>query len=178
MKNLIKYCLLFTSVILLSGFLKVKEITEEQKTYQKVLEVEGTQLDLYNKSLEWATAKFSGKHQLSIPTLYDEGVIYETGIQISDKDQFKIVSNAYSSILAFPVIQIKYQVKIESKDNRVRVTFSDYQNWWEVDATIREWNDKITPKKYKKIVKEFDIILEQFEKALIKKSKVKDDSDW
>ena len=177
MSYLYKYIFLGFSAFLFTGFFKVKEITEEEKTYQKVIEVDGTQLELYNKSLEWANAKFTGNHQLSTPSLYDEGVILKTGIQIDDKEQFKIVSNAYSSILAFPVLKVKYQVKIEAKENMVRITFSDYQDWWEVDKTMRTWDDTISPKQYKKIVKEFDEILAEFEAKLKKKSK-SDDSDW
>ena len=53
MRYLSKYLLLFTATFLFTGFFKAKEITEEEKIYQKVIEVEGSQLELYNKSLEW-----------------------------------------------------------------------------------------------------------------------------
>lgn len=150
-------------------------LTEEQKIYQKVVEIDGKIDDLYVKSLEWATSKFTGNHQLVFQTsLLDKGRMYETGVLTKDKEGSYILANGYLKIVSFPVLQIKYQAKLQSKENKIRITFSNFQYWFDAGTNMRSWED-IQPQMLKKITPEFDKLIEDLKKN-IKSNSI--DNNW
>jgi|19_taG_2_1085344.scaffolds.fasta_scaffold52062_2 hypothetical protein len=150
-------------------------LTEEQKIYQKVVETDGKMDDLYVKSLEWATSKLTGNHQLVFQTsLLDKGRMYETGVLIKDKEGSYILANGYLEIVTLPILKIKYQIKLQSKENKIRITFSNFQYWFDAGINMRSWED-IQPQMLNKITPEFDKLIEDLEKNI---KSVSVDNNW
>ena len=49
-------------------------LTEQEKTYQKIIEFDLSKDELFTRSLDWATSNFTGSHQLVFQTtLLDKG---------------------------------------------------------------------------------------------------------
>ena len=141
-----KQALLIIAALIMSFFINgcaaTVPLTEEEKSYQKVIEFDSSKDELFIKSLDWSTSKFTGSHQLVFKTsLLDEGVILETGVQHNDKETGVIMSNGYVEIVTFPVLQIKYSCRIDCKENKVRMTFSNFQYWFDGGVNIRSWMD-------------------------------------
>ena len=170
--------LIITAVMLayfINGCAATVPLTEEEKSYQKVIEFDSSKDELFIKSLDWSTSKFTGSHQLVFKTtLLDPGVLLETGVQYSDKETGVIMSNAYVKIVTFPVLQIKYSCRIDCKENRVRFTFSNFQYWFDISVNIRNWAD-IQKGQLTKLHPELDKLIEDYETKINSQTL---DSDW
>ncbi len=153
----------FTIIAIIVGCAGTIPLTDEDKSYQTVIELEGEKDGLYIKSLDWATSKFTGSHEVATKrNLLDEGSILETGIKQSDKESGLIISNGFISILSFPVLQIKYMCRIDLKDNKARITFSNYQYFFDGGPNIRQWMDVNQKSMVDKLKPELEKIVQDY----------------
>tara|TARA_R110002020_G_scaffold114330_2_gene262925 strand:- start:212 stop:730 length:519 start_codon:yes stop_codon:yes gene_type:complete len=153
----------------------VEPLTEEQKEYQQILEITGTQAELYASSKEWILTNLTGSHQVAMTRgLLDEGVLYDTGLLNSNDESFTLIANGYVEIVSFPVLNIKYNCKIQVKENRVRITYYDFNYFFDAGVDIRTWAE-LQPQMLNKLHPELDALNEDLKTKL---SKNLNDSEW
>ena len=153
----------------------VKPLTEEQKEYQQILEITGTQAELYASSKEWVLSKLSGNHQVATKTnLLDEGVLYETGLLDSNDESFTLIANGYLKIMTFPILKVKYNCKIQVKENRVRITYYEFNYFLDTGTNVKIWTE-LQPQMLSKLHPELDALSEDLKTKL---GKISNDNDW
>ena len=141
-------------------------LTEQEKTYQKIIEFDLSKDELFTRSLDWATSNFTGSHQLVFQTtLLDKGETLQTGVQNKDKESGSIQSNGFVEIVSFPVLKLKYSCRIDCKDKRVRMTFNNFQYYFDAGVNMRSWAD-VNKGMVNKLIPELDKLISDYKSKI------------
>ena len=103
-------------------------LTEQEKTYQKIIEFDLSKDELFTRSLDWATSNFTGSHQLVFQTtLLDKGETLQTGVQNKDKESGSIQSNGFFCLaeLTIKVLKVENSVVHCPRTLRKRLSGED-----------------------------------------------------
>ena len=111
-------------LFLLTGCSRLKEVKENERTFQMIYEVPGlTKKQIHDKSAEWMAITF---------------VSSKAVIEINNPESGKIVGNGrtyFTNVVAN--IPCTYTISIDSKDGRFRITFDNYIAQWGIHQERR-----------------------------------------
>ncbi|MBN2159860.1 MAG: DUF4468 domain-containing protein [Spirochaetes bacterium] len=102
-------------IVALSGCGRLIKVPEQERVIRQVFEVSSTKSEIYDRALEWCAKKLA--------TVNDS-------IIVKDRGKGKIIGRGtgkYSEYFNFLVDrEFSYNITIETKDNRFRVTFDNF----------------------------------------------------
>lgn len=165
MSRLTAYFLLLFSMSILASCVTVPqpEVPEEERSLQKVHEIDLKKSVIFDKSLEWMAQTF---------------VDSKAVIELKDKESGKIIGkgrtsfNVESGLSSVP-IPCRFTLMLEAKDNKYRATYDNFIGMWGQSENIPQ------PLKQKAHVDAVKEKMLQLDKALYDYlTKAKSNSNW
>jgi len=163
----------FTLILLcafaLSGCGRLVKVPEQERMFRKVFDVQLSKNEIYDRALEWCAKKLS--------KVSDD-------IIVKNKEGGKIIAKGtgkYSEYFDFLVDrEFSYNITIEVKDNRYRVTFDNFTIYYD------ERQIKSGPAEYrfeieqmgKKLNKLMDDLRDYVSRGAVQKDKQKQEEEW
>ena len=145
------------SVTLIMGCAGTLTTAEKDFEYQQVYEVSGGKDTLFSKSLQWLAQTYTDSKEV---------------IEYEDKEAGKIIGRGATQVMYNPLgispimLNIRYSIKIDLKDNKARITFTNIYNPQSPAAPIFvDTRDRLIPK--------FEMLTEDYHKFL-----TSDDDNW
>ncbi len=136
-----KTSLLLVCAILVSGCGRLVKVPENERVFRRVIKVELSREEIYDRALEWCAKKLS--------RIKDDVVV-------KDRGEGRIIARGtgkYSEYFNFLVDrEFSYSVTIEAREGRYRVTFENFVVYYDErqlkssDAEFRFEIDKIRKK--------------------------------
>jgi hypothetical protein len=92
----------------------------EDRSMQKVHDIDLTKNEIYDKSLEWMAQTFSGSREV---------------IELKDKDSGKIIGKGITSFrgkigIGSTNVLCRFTLIVEAKDNKYRTTYNNFVGLW------------------------------------------------
>lgn len=113
-----KIMTILISIILIIGCAGSLSVIESEKKFQKTFEDFGlSKSEIYTKSLQWLAKTFTDSKEV---------------IEFQDEEVGKIIGRGMSSVIFNPTliapinINIQYTLTIDIKENKLRITFSNF----------------------------------------------------
>lgn len=133
-----KYISLSLSIIFIVSCAGTLTTAEKDFEYQKVYEVAGGKDTLFTKSLQWLAQTYTDSKEV---------------IEYEDKEAGKIIGRGATQVMYNPLaispimLNIRYSIKIDLKDNKARITFANIYNPQSPAAPIFvDTRDRLIPK--------------------------------
>ena len=112
MKKVILFILFSIIVISFIGCASLGEVPEEERTFQKIYDLEMSKNEIYDKSLYWMAETF---------------VDSKAVIEVRDKENGKIIGKGIMKYFILGVKKlVRYTMIIDIKEDKLRLTFKDY----------------------------------------------------
>tara|TARA_B100001250_G_scaffold412703_1_gene444620 strand:+ start:6749 stop:7288 length:540 start_codon:yes stop_codon:yes gene_type:complete len=179
MKNLrfydIQFYFLFISIIFISSCASnLVKISQGEITYSKAFHFKLSKDDLYKYSLNWVNSKFKGIQKLEFNNnLIGPNSTGETNLR-SNMLINTIISEGLYKIPGLLKIEIRYTCKIQCKENKAIITFSDFHYYVDNNMQRISWED-FNRKIKKKLISQFDNYFSDFSRSA---SYEKQKFDW
>jgi hypothetical protein len=92
----------------------------EERSMQKVHDIDLTKNEIYDKSLEWMAQTLSGSREV---------------IELKDKDNGKIIGKGITSFrgkigIGSTNVLCRFTLTVEAKDNKYRTTYNNFVGLW------------------------------------------------
>jgi hypothetical protein len=156
-------------IIALSGCGRLVKVPEQERMVRRVLEVQLPRNAIYDRALEWCAKKLAHVND---------------DIVVKDKENGKIIAKGtgkYSEYFDFLVDrEFSYNVTIEVKDNRYRVTFDNFTIYYDerqMKSSQAEYKFEIDQMS-KKLNKLMDDLRDYVSRGVMEKEKKKKDEEW
>ena len=120
MKKIMHYFACILSVIALSSCASMPVAPIEERSMQKVHDIDLTKNEIYDMSLEWMAQTFSDSRG---------------GIELKDKDNGKIVGIGITNFrgkvgMGSANVLCRFTLFVEAKDNTYRTTYNNFVGLW------------------------------------------------
>jgi hypothetical protein len=155
--------------VALFGCGRLVKVPEQERMVRKVFEVQLSKNAIYDRALEWCAKKLSNVND---------------DIVVKDKENGKIIAKGtgkYSEYFDFLVDrEFSYNVTIEVKDTRYRVTFDNFTIYYDerqMKSSQAEYKFEIDQMS-KKLNKLMDDLRDYVSRGAIQKEKQKKDEEW
>jgi hypothetical protein len=156
-------------IIALSGCGRLVKVPEQERIVRKVLEVQLPRDAIYDRALEWCAKKLANVND---------------DIVVKDKENGKIIAKGtgkYSEYFDFLVDrEFSYNITIEVKDNRYRVTFDNFTIYYDerqIKSSQAEYKFEIDQMS-KKMNKLMDDLRDYVSRGAVEKDTQKKDQEW
>ena len=161
--------LVILCMIVLSGCGRLVKVPEQERIVRKVFEVQLSKNVIYDRALEWCAKKLANVND---------------DIVVKDKENGKIIAKGtgkYSEYFDFLVDrEFSYNITIEVKDNRYRVTFDNFTIYYDerqIKSSQAEYKFEIDQMS-KKLNKLMDDLRDYVSRGVVEKEKQKKDEEW
>ena len=166
MKNLrfydVQFYFLFTFIIFISGCASnLPKMNQGKITYSRIFHFNLSKDDLYKYSLSWVNSKFKGIKKLEFSN-HPEKSNSTRDKNLGNKTLVNtIISEGSYKIQGLLKTEIRYICKIECKENKVKIIFSDFQYFVENEIQNTLW-EHINRKIKKKLFFQLDSYILDF----------------
>jgi hypothetical protein len=114
------YSVFIVSVISFASCASMPVVPMEDRSLQKVHDIDLTKNEIYDTSLEWMAQTLSGSREV---------------IELKDKDNGKIIGKGITSFrgkigIGSTNVLCRFTLTVEAKDNRYRTTYSNFVGLW------------------------------------------------
>ena len=153
----------------LSGCGRLVKVPEQERMIRKVFEVQLAKNDIFDRALEWCAKKLSKVNDDIVVKNKETGMIIAKG------------TGRYSEYFDFLVDrEFSYNISIEVKDNRYRVTFDNFTIYYDerqIKSSQAEYKFEIDQMS-KKLNKLMDDLRDYVSRGAVQKDKQKKDEEW
>ncbi len=161
--------LILLCIFALSGCGRLVKVPEPERMLRKVFEVQMSKNEIYDRALEWCAKKLSKVNEDIIVKNREGGKIIAKG------------TGKYSEYFDFLVDrEFSYNITIEAKDNRYRVTFDNFTVYYDerqIKSGQAEYKFEIDQMS-KKLTKLMDDLRDYVSRGVAQKEKQKPEEEW
>ncbi len=149
---------------------RLKEFSQEELLYSKIIDFHFSKDELYKYSLQWANSTFKGiqKFEFSNQKTSVQDKVLNNDIENSFIIK-TIISTGTYKVQNSSKIEIQYICKIECKENKARISFTDCKYISEDMLEDIAWNDNNRGMR-KRLIIQFDSFISDFSKSSINQS--------
>jgi hypothetical protein len=153
----------------LSGCGRLVKVPEQERMVRNIFEVQLAKNDIYDRALEWCAKRLSKVND---------------DIVVKNREAGKIIAKGtgkYSEYFDFLVDrEFSYNITIEVKDNRYRVTFDNFTIYYDerqIKSSQAEYKFEIDQMS-KKLNKLMEDLRDYVSRGAVQKDKQKKDEEW